>query len=75
MKKDIAEFMAKCQNCQQVIYEHQRHARLLQRLSIPEWKWERRSMDFVVGIHKTLQKFDSIWVVIHRLTKLTFLFL
>ena len=26
-------------NCQQVIYEHQRHARLLQRLSISELKW------------------------------------
>ncbi|WMV19172.1 hypothetical protein MTR67_012557, partial [Solanum verrucosum] len=25
MKKDIAEFVAKCQNCQQVKYEHQRH--------------------------------------------------
>ncbi|WMV25135.1 hypothetical protein MTR67_018520 [Solanum verrucosum] len=26
MKKDIAEFVVKCQNCQQVIYEHQRPA-------------------------------------------------
>ncbi|WMV09682.1 hypothetical protein MTR67_003067 [Solanum verrucosum] len=31
MKKDIVEFVAKCQNCQQVKYEHQR-------MSIPEWK-------------------------------------
>ena len=30
MNKDIAEFVAKCQNCQQVKYEHQRPAGLLQ---------------------------------------------
>ncbi|WMV14375.1 hypothetical protein MTR67_007760 [Solanum verrucosum] len=48
MKKNIAEFVAKCQNCQQVKYEHQRPAGLLQRMPIPEWKWERIAMDFVV---------------------------
>ncbi|WMV58887.1 hypothetical protein MTR67_052272 [Solanum verrucosum] len=69
MKKDIAEFVAKCQNCKQVKYEHQRPAGLLQRMPITEWKWERLAMDFVVGLPKTLGKFDSIWVVVDRLTK------
>ncbi|KAH0672776.1 hypothetical protein KY290_026933 [Solanum tuberosum] len=69
MKKDIAEFVAKCQNCQQVKYAHRRPAGLLQRMPIPEWKWERIAMDFVVGLPKTLGKFDSIWVVVDRLTK------
>jgi len=27
-------------------------------------------MDFVVGLPQTIQKFDSIWVIIDRLTKL-----
>ncbi|WMV07947.1 hypothetical protein MTR67_001332 [Solanum verrucosum] len=36
MKKDIAEFVAKCQNYQQVKYEHQRPAGLLQRMSISD---------------------------------------
>ncbi|WMV51117.1 hypothetical protein MTR67_044502 [Solanum verrucosum] len=71
MKKDIAEFVAKCQNCQQVKYEHQRPVGLLQRMPIPEWKWERIATDFVVGLPKTLGKFDSIWVVVDRLTKST----
>ncbi|WMV58581.1 hypothetical protein MTR67_051966 [Solanum verrucosum] len=70
MKKDIAEVLAKCQKCQQVKYEHQRPACLLQRMSILEWKWERIAMDFVVGLPKTLGKYDSIWVVVDRLTML-----
>ncbi|XP_055821997.1 uncharacterized protein LOC129890475 [Solanum dulcamara] len=42
---------------------------LLQRMSIPKWKWERISMDFVVGLPETLGKYDSIWVVIDKLIK------
>ena len=38
-------------------------------MPIPEWKWERIAMDFVVGLQKTLGKFDSIWVIVDRLTK------
>ncbi|WMV29097.1 hypothetical protein MTR67_022482 [Solanum verrucosum] len=38
-------------------------------MPIPEWKWERIAMDFVVCLPKTLGKFDSIWVVVDRLTK------
>ncbi|WMV29855.1 hypothetical protein MTR67_023240 [Solanum verrucosum] len=40
-------------------------------MPIPEWKWERIAMDFVVGIPKTLEKFDSIWEGVDRLTKST----
>ena len=36
---------------------------------IPEWKWERIAMDFVVGLPKTMGKYDSIWVIFDRLTK------
>ena len=38
-------------------------------MPIPEWNWERISRDFVVRLPKTLGKFDSIWVVVDRLTK------
>ena len=38
-------------------------------MPIPEWKWERIAMDFVVGLPKTLGKFDSILVIVDRLTK------
>ncbi|RVW27121.1 Retrovirus-related Pol polyprotein from transposon 17.6 [Vitis vinifera] len=49
MKRDIAQFVANCQICQQVKAEHQRPAGLLQPLPIPEWKWDNITMDFVIG--------------------------
>ncbi|WMV55112.1 hypothetical protein MTR67_048497 [Solanum verrucosum] len=38
-------------------------------MPIPEWKWERITMDFVVGLPRTMGKFDAIWVIMDRLTK------
>ncbi|KAL0387779.1 UNVERIFIED_CONTAM: Transposon Tf2-11 polyprotein [Sesamum radiatum] len=69
MKKDVAEFVAKCMTCQQVKAEHQAPAGKLRPLSIPEWKWKKITMDFVVGLPRTLRKHDAIWVIVDRLTK------
>jgi hypothetical protein len=41
----------------------------LQPLSIPYWKWDDISMDFIVSLPLTARKFNSIWVIVHRLTK------
>ena len=38
-------------------------------MPIPELKWERITMDFVVGLPKRLGKFDFIWVIVDGLTK------
>ena len=69
MKREIAEFVSKCLTCQQIKIEHQKPAGLIQPLSIPEWKWERITMDFVTGLPKTQCGHDAIWVIVDRLTK------
>jgi len=60
MKMDRVEYVARCLNCQQVKYKHQRPGGLLQQMDILEWKWERITMDFVVYLPRTLRKFDFI---------------
>jgi transposase InsO family protein len=44
---------------------------LLQPLQIPQWKWDEIEMDFIVGLPRTRAGYDSIWVVVDRLTKMT----
>ncbi|GJY74638.1 putative reverse transcriptase domain-containing protein [Tanacetum coccineum] len=36
---------------------------------IPEWKWEKITMDFVTKLPKTTNGYDTIWVIVDRLTK------
>ncbi|WMV33404.1 hypothetical protein MTR67_026789 [Solanum verrucosum] len=67
MKKDIAGFVAKCPNCQQVKVEHKKPGGLSQDISIPTWKWEDLNMDFLVGLPRTRRQHDSIWVIVDRL--------
>ena len=73
MKRDVSEFLTKCIVCQKVKAEHQVPSELLQPIRIPEWKWDRITMDFVVGLPLTGRKHDSVWVVVDRLTKTTHL--
>jgi IS30 family transposase len=48
---------------------HLKSAGVLQPLSIPMWKWDDITMDFIVGLPPTARKKDSIWVIVERLTK------
>ncbi|KAL2252715.1 UNVERIFIED_CONTAM: Transposon Tf2-11 polyprotein [Sesamum indicum] len=69
MKKNVAEFVAKCLTCQQVKAEYQAPAGKLHPLTIPEWKWEKTTMDFVIRLPRTFRRHDAIWVIVGRLTK------
>ena len=69
MKKSIAEFVAECPNCQRVKVEHQKPGGYMQCIDLPIWKWDMINMDFVTGLPRTARKFDSIWVIVDRLTK------
>ena len=69
MKREIAKYVSECDICRRVKASHLRPAGTLQPLSIPEWKWEDISMDFIVGLPRTQKGYDSIWVIVDRLTK------
>jgi hypothetical protein len=70
MKIEIARYVARCGTCRRVKAVHMKTAGPLQSLPIPTWKWEDISMDFIVGLPRTTKGFDSIWVIIDRLTKI-----
>ncbi|KAG8474771.1 hypothetical protein CXB51_031471 [Gossypium anomalum] len=62
MKRDTSKFVWKSLICQQVKAKHQP-------IMIPEWKWDRVTMDFVSGLPLSPSKKDAIWVIVDRLTK------
>jgi hypothetical protein len=70
MKIEIARYVAKCDTCRCVKAIHMKTAGPLQSLPIPTWKWEDISVDFIVGLPRTTKGFDSIWVIVDRLTKI-----
>ncbi|GKC78139.1 putative reverse transcriptase domain-containing protein [Tanacetum coccineum] len=69
MKADIATYVSKCLTCSKVKAEHQKPSGLLQQPEIPIWKWERITMDFMSGLPRTPSGYDTIWVIVDRLTK------
>ncbi|GJX71335.1 putative reverse transcriptase domain-containing protein [Tanacetum coccineum] len=69
MKADIATYVSKCLTCAKVKAEHQRPSGLLVQPKIPEWKWDNITMEIVTKLPKTSQGYDTIWVIVDRLTK------
>ncbi|GJS89476.1 putative reverse transcriptase domain-containing protein [Tanacetum coccineum] len=69
MKKDIAVYASKCLTCLKVKAKNQRSSGLLQQPDIPEWKWEGIAMDFVTKLPRTSSGYDTICVIVDRLTK------
>nr|GEU94395.1 putative reverse transcriptase domain-containing protein [Tanacetum cinerariifolium] len=53
MKADIATYVSMCLTCAKVKGEHQKSSGLLQKPEILVWKWERITMDFIVGLLRT----------------------
>nr|GEZ54922.1 putative reverse transcriptase domain-containing protein [Tanacetum cinerariifolium] len=66
---NIATYVCKCLTCVKVKAEHQRPSGLLQQPEIPVWKWKRITMDFITKLPRTQTGYDSIWVIVDRLTK------
>ncbi|GJU72099.1 putative reverse transcriptase domain-containing protein [Tanacetum coccineum] len=61
MKRDISIYVSKCLTCSKVKTEHQRPSGLLQQPKIPEWKWDKITMDFITKLPKMKSGHDTIW--------------
>ncbi|GKB38676.1 putative reverse transcriptase domain-containing protein [Tanacetum coccineum] len=53
MKSEIATYVSKCLTCAKVKTEHHKPSGLLQQTEIPEWMWEKITMDFVTRLPRT----------------------
>ncbi|GJY17620.1 reverse transcriptase domain-containing protein [Tanacetum coccineum] len=69
MKADIATYVSKCLTCAKVKAEHQRSSGLLVQPEIHQWKWDDITIDFITKLPKSSQGYDTIWVIVDRLTK------
>nr|GFB63858.1 putative reverse transcriptase domain-containing protein [Tanacetum cinerariifolium] len=69
MKADIATYVSKCLTCAKVKAKHQKPSGLLVQPKITEWKWDNITIDFVTKLPKSSQGYDTIWVIVDRLTK------
>jgi hypothetical protein len=69
MKHEAARYVSDCDTYRMVKADYMKPGWLLQPLGILEWKCDDISMDFIVGLPMTARKFDSIWVIMDRLSK------
>jgi hypothetical protein len=74
MKKEVANYIIGCLECQKVKTEHRLPTDFLQPFPIPEWKWEVVSVDFITKLPRTMNQHDSIMVVVEKLLKKHILF-
>ena len=68
LKQDVKKFVQTCDTCQRNKAEHIQYPGLLQPLPIPSQAWIHISMDFIEKLPLS-QNFDTILVVVDRLTK------
>jgi hypothetical protein len=59
MKHETARYVSKCDTCRKVKADYMKLGGLLQPLSVPDWKWDDISMDFIIGLPLTARKFKS----------------
>lgn len=71
VRKEVAQYLSKCLDCQQVNVEHQHPVGLLNPLHILEWNREIISLYFIIRLPLTKVHHESIMVVVDTLSKET----
>jgi hypothetical protein len=69
MKHKTVLYVSECDTCRKVKVDYMKLGGSMQSLSIPNWKWDGISMNFILGLPLITRKIDSIWVIMDRLTK------
>jgi hypothetical protein len=67
--KDVESYVFGCLVCQRNKAQTDKKAGLLQPLSVPSFKWESASMDFITQLPVTKTGYDAIAVSVDMLTK------
>jgi hypothetical protein len=66
----ITQYVVTCPSCQRVKAKPLKPAGFLQPLNAPYRPWSSVSVDFIVGLPKTAEGYDSIAVWVDRMTKM-----
>ena len=74
LKHDVHCYVQECLQCQQVKVEQHKMPGKMQPLDIPFRKWESISMDFITKLPTARGGYDTIFVVVDRLTKMAHFF-
>jgi hypothetical protein len=71
IKKEVANYIARCIECQKVKTKHRHPVGRLQLFPILEWKWEFVTIDVITKLPKIVKQHDFIMVVVDKFTKET----
>ena len=71
MRREVMQYTTTCDSCQRMKSSNQKPAGLLHPLPTPERNWECVSMDLITDLPLTPRGFDSVLVVVDRLSKMT----
>jgi len=69
LKKDVAKLIGQCRTCQ-LAKQRKQNTGVYTPLHVPDRPWQDLSMNFVLGLSKTIRKHDSIFVVVNRFSKM-----